>query len=232
MAVDGAPAPTPRQAALAGARAIGALTFGVIPFGIAYGVVVSQTDIAGWLGIAASLIIIAGAAQLSLVNLVNDGAPWVVAVGTALVINARFFLYSAALAPAFRRFPAAWRFSIPHLMTDQAATLSLLYFQQVRNPVAQRWFYTGAGATIATGWVLATVVGVLGGARIPGRLELEFAIPLVFISLLVPALSSRPAIVAAAAAAVTALAFAGLPNGTNILCGAAAGIFAGSMVRR
>ncbi|MCA9852191.1 MAG: AzlC family ABC transporter permease, partial [Dehalococcoidia bacterium] len=120
--------PTSRQAAAAGGRAIIPLTLGVIPFGLAYGVAASQVEVIDpWLAITASLLIIAGAAQLSLVGLIGDGAPWLVAVGTALVINARFALYSAALAPAFRAFPRAWRFALPYMMTDQAAALSLDY---------------------------------------------------------------------------------------------------------
>ncbi len=227
------PAPTPRQAAAAGGRAIIPLTLGVIPFGIAYGVAASQVDsIDSWLAIAASIIIIAGAAQLSLVGLIGDGASWAVAVGTALVINARFALYSAALAPAFRAFPKRWRFTLPHLMTDQAAALSLAYNTTVDDATARRWYYTGAAVTITLGWMAGTAAGVIAGANIPDSLELEFAVPLVFLALVVPTLTSRPALAAALTAVVVVVAASSLPNGLDIITGAVAGILVGSWLNR
>lgn len=225
--------PTSRQAAAAGGRAIIPLTLGVIPFGLAYGVAASQVEVIDpWLAITASLLIIAGAAQLSLVGLIGDGAPWLVAVGTALVINARFALYSAALAPAFRAFPRAWRLALPYMMTDQAAALSLDYNARIPDATARRWFYTGAAATITLGWMAGTTVGVIAGASIPEELELEFAVPLVFLALVVPTLCSRPALAAAGTAAIVATVAAGLPNGLNIITGALAGIVVGSVLNR
>ena len=219
--------PTRGQAAAAGGRAIIPLTLGIVPFGIAYGVAVSQTEIDAWVGIMASVVIFAGASQISMVELIDSGASWAAAVGTALVINARMGLYSAALAPAFRQFPKLWRFGLPALMVDQPATLSILYYEKETDPVLRRWYYLGAAATIGAGWLLATIAGVAGGSSVPEGLELEFAIPLVFISLLIPTLRSRPALLAAGVGGAVAFAAVGLPNGLNILCGALAGIIAG-----
>jgi 4-azaleucine resistance transporter AzlC len=226
------PAPTRREAAAAGARAIIPLTLGVVPFGVAYGVVVSQSDIALWVGIGASIVVYAGASQLSLVELLDSGASSAAAIGTALVINARLGLYSAALAPAFRQFPLTWRFALPQLLTDQSATLSLLYYEQVSDPRARRWYYLGASTTIAAGWMAATLTGAWGGSRVPESLELEFAIPLVFVSLLVPVVRDRPSLVAALVGGAVAFATVDLPSGLNILCGALAGIAAGVVADR
>ena len=93
------PLPPPGRA---GVRAIAPLIVAAFPFGLVYGVAVTQTDIDRWLGAAASVLILAGAAQLSLLELLD--ASWPIAVGTALVINLRFLLYSAALAPSFGEF--------------------------------------------------------------------------------------------------------------------------------
>ena len=42
-----------------------------------------------------------------------------VAVGTALIINLRMMLYSAALAPAYGQFSKRWRFGLAALLVAQ-----------------------------------------------------------------------------------------------------------------
>ena len=74
-------------------------------------------------------------------------------------------------------------------------------------------YYFGAGAVLGTSWVSSTIVGALLGTAVPESVPLDFAVPLVFLVLLVPVLVNRPAIVAAAvgglAAVVAATAGAG-----------------------
>lgn len=116
------------------------LALAAIPFGLVYGVAVVDSSLSSWTGLSASWLILAGASQISLVELIDGGAVWPVAVGTVLVINARHALYSAALAPAFAHFPKRWRFTLPYLMTDQAATLSINEFATLRDAVQRRYF--------------------------------------------------------------------------------------------
>jgi len=199
------------------------------PFGLVYGVAVTQSPINSWLGFAASFVILAGAAQLSLLELMFD-ASWAVAVGTALVINLRFVLYSAALTPSFSEFPAKWRFALPYLMTDQAASISILEFERVDDPLWRRWFYLGGGLSFAAAWWMGSAAGIAFGGTIPDSWQIQFAFPLMFIALLMPTLRSRPALVAALAGAAVTVASKDLPNGLNICLGAIAGVAAGSVV--
>ena len=215
---------------IAGARAAIPLGLAALPFGLVYGVAVIETQVSPLVGIAASWIVLAGAAQLTLLALIDAAASWPVAVGTALVINARFALYSAALAPAFARFPTGWRYALPYLMTDQAATLALTHYETDDDPVSRRWWYLGAGLLFASGWWSGTVMGVLVGAVIPPSVDIGFAVPAMFIALLVPTLTNRPAVVAAAVGASLAVVTGGLPNGSNLIAGAVAGIAAGAAV--
>jgi predicted branched-subunit amino acid permease len=216
----------------AGVRRALPLAVGIFPFGVVYGVAVAQSDVSPWIGGSASVFLFAGASQLSLLELHQGGAAFLVAVGTALVINARFVLYSAALAPAFAEFPAPWRWGLPHLMTDQAATLSLLEFDHDRDPLTRRWFYLGAAAVLFVLWQVGTVLGIVAGTEVPDSLQLGFIIPLMFTALVVPALDRRPAWVAAVVSVAATLLLAWLPPGTNILLGALTGILAGALVER
>ncbi len=59
-------------------------------------------------GVLTSWVILAGAAQLALLTLVSTASIWA-AMATALVINARHVMYSAALAPTFKAQPRWFR---------------------------------------------------------------------------------------------------------------------------
>jgi len=215
----------------AGARAILPLSIGVFPFGLAYGVTVvesSMNDFVGWL---ASFIVIAGAAQLAVSDLIDQGAPWFVVVGTALVINARFMMYSGALAPAFSAFPRRWRIPLAHVMTDQAAVTSLLYNLGERQPQKRLAYYVGAGLSFAASWWIGTTIGVFIGATIPSELQVGFAAPLMFIALAVPSVRDRAALIAAAAGFSVTLMAKDAPMNTGLLIGAAAGIAFGMLAK-
>jgi predicted branched-subunit amino acid permease len=216
-----------RAALVAGARRCLPLALGAFPFGMVYGLAVARSDVGAWVGAAASVLVFAGASQLSLLQLHQDGASWVVAVGTALAINARFVLYSAALAPAFGAFSTRWRVGLPHLMTDQAATLSILEFRSDRDPLTRRHFYLGAALALFVSWQMGSTLGILVGAEVPDAWQLGFIVPLMFLALAVPALTDLPAVAAAVTSVVVTVAAHRLPPGTNILVGGVAGLVVG-----
>ena len=221
---------TARASWSAGARAVGPLALAALPFGLVYGVAVAESGISPLVGIAGSWLVLAGAAQLSMLELIETGAPWFVIISTAAAINARFLLYSTAVAPAFGRFPARWRWLLPYLLTDQAAAVSLAHFDEEADPDARRWFVLGAGLTFATGWWIGTVVGAVTGGSLADRVDISFAVPAMFIALLIPTLVSRPALAAAVVGGVATVATSALPAGVPVLIGAACGVAAGVVV--
>jgi len=65
------------------------------------------------------------------------------------------------------------------------------------------------------------------GTSVPESLGLEFAVPLVFLALLIPAMEDGPTTVAGLLGGTVAVATAGLPLNLGLLVGATAGILAG-----
>jgi 4-azaleucine resistance transporter AzlC len=220
-----------RATLLAGARAILPLSFGAFAFGMAYGVTVVESSMNDFVGLLASFLIVAGAAQLAISDLIDQGAPWFIVIGTALVINARFMMYSGALAPSFSEYPKRWRVPLAHLMTDQAAVTSLLHDRQEREPRQRFAFYLGAGLSFAVAWWMGTTVGVLIGATIPAELQVGFAAPLMFIALAVPSIRDRAALIAAVVGFSVTLIAKDAPMNTGLLIGAAAGIAFGMLAK-
>lgn len=225
-----APVTDRRDAIRQGIRRI--LPFSLLagPFGLVYGATAASNGIADGPAILASFAILAGASQIALVDLIADGASWVAAVGTALVINMRFALYSASLAPAFRDFPSRWRFPLTHLLTDQASVVSILEYEERADPAYRRWFTLGAALFFVTPWWIGTTIGVLVGGDIPEGWQIGFAVPLMFTALLIPTITSRPKLVAAVVGAGVALSTTWLPDGVNIMIGGGAGILAGTFL--
>jgi 4-azaleucine resistance transporter AzlC len=224
--------PARRSAFADGVRTFAPLIIAVIPFGLVFGLVAAGSEVGPWLGGATSMIIFAGAAQLATLQLMDAGAVGAVVIATALTINARHLMYSAALAPAFREFPTAARFVLPYLLTDQAFAISAVRFGQIDDPVYRRWYFTGAGLGLWVTWQVFTIVGIVVGAQVPESWSLDFAIPLMFVILLVPTIKGRPELIAAVVGGGVAVAAAGAPYGLGLMIGAISGVIAGVATQR
>jgi predicted branched-subunit amino acid permease len=222
----------------AGAMAIVPMLIGVIPFGLVAGV----TPVAGGLGAGAavgfSTVVFAGASQLAAIDVLTDGGTAVVAALTACTINLRMLLYSASMAPYLARERFGRRMLIAYFMTDQAYAVSITRWagepaDDARPETIERRcsYFLGAGLTLWTAWQASTVAGALLGNAVPDSVPLGFAVPLVFLVLLVPTLSKLHAVVAAAvggAATVIALELGVGP--LSVMVGAIAGVLAGALV--
>ncbi len=211
----------------AGARAVAPILLGVAPFAMIYGAVAVAAGVtkAGTMGM--SLAVFAGAAQLAAVGLLAKGAPAAVAIFTALVINLRMVMYSASLAPHFSGLSPLEKAPLAYLLTDQAYALSIARFCADGPPVNKPWFYFGAGIALWAVWQCCVAAGAFLGAAIPASWELDFAIPLTFMALVVPAIRDRACGAAALAAGLAALAGRVLPYNLGLVLAAVCGIGAG-----
>lgn len=214
----------------AGATAIAPVLLGVVPFGVAAGVVTVEAGYGAVETAGHSVLIFAGASQIAAVALLGDGAPVAVVVFTVLVINLRMLMYAASLSPHMADIPLRRRLLGAYLLTDQAYAVSIVEFRQSLT-ADQRWaFYLGAAVTLWAPWQLSTVAGALVGTSLPDGLPLGFAVPLMFLALLVPAVTDRPTLAAATTSAAIATLGAGLPSNLGMLLGALAGIGVGTAI--
>ena len=199
-----------------------------IPFGLVIGLAITNMNpFVGWSG---SWLIFGGAAQLTLVTLLGGGVAVAAAVGTALVVNARHLMYSAALAPTFQRQPRWFRWFGPYLLIDQLFALTTVRLDD--EPDSFRAYYLAVGATFWILWSVVVALGLLLGPVVPEQWNLEFAIPILFIGLLVLGIEHWPELVAALAGAGVTYLAAGLPNRTGLLVGAFIGMIAGFVAER
>lgn len=199
---------------------------GIVPFGMVVGLASVEAGLRLVDAVAMSVVVFAGASQLAALDLLGNDAPLAVVVVTATVINLRMLMYSASIASHFRRFSAAWKAGLAYLLTDQAYALSIVEYRR-RDDVDRRAYYLAVGITLWATWQVATVAGYLLGTGIPPAWQLDFAVPLVFLAVLVPAVEDRPSLLAAVVGGVVAVLGRGLPLNLGLLVGAAVGIAAG-----
>lgn len=201
-----------------------------IPFGLVLGLAITESGLNQFVGWSSSWLIFGGAAQLTLISLLGSGAAVAAAIAAALVVNARHLMYSAALAPTFQRQPRWFRWLGSYFLLDQTFALSALHLDD--DPRDFRTYYLTIGATFWIFWQITTLAGLFLGPVIPEEWNLEFAVPILFIGLIVLAIDKYPKLVAAVVGAGVTWLTAGLPNRSGLLVGAMVGILAGTLAER
>ena len=205
------------------------LLLGVIPFGMIVGVTAAGAGLSTLEASAMSILVFAGAAQLAALDLISAGAAAPIVWLTAALVNARFVMYSASLAPHWQRLSMAWKSLMAYALTDQAYALAILRYEQ-HEPSDPRAYYLGISILLWTTWQTTTVIGAVLGARIPPSWSLDFAVPLIFLSLLAPVIRDKAGASAAAGAGVIAVAAMGLPFNMGLMIAALSGILVGTLV--
>ena len=223
---------TTRSAFIAGIRDQSPGILGNIPFGLITGAAASAAGVDPWLALGMSLIMFAGAAQLAAMSLMAQHAPGGIVVLTVLIVNLRMMMYSAGMAPYFRRTPAVRKWLFSYLLTDHAFALITTKFDKFAPPQHLDAYYLGATSTMWWVWQISVSIGIFAGAQVPASWSLDFAIPLVFLSLVLPALHSRSHWAAAIAAAAAAAFCASLPLRLGLIAGAVTGVIVGMCLER
>lgn len=213
---------------LSGARAIAPVALALVPLGLAFGTTATGSGLSMLQALGMSVFILSGAAQSAALPLVSADASVAVVVLTVLVINLRFVLYSASLAPHFKNLSAGWKALLSYLIIDQAYAEAITRFDRGEVEYhARRWYFLGATLPLVAVWLACTVGGVYLGSRVLEGWSLDFVLPLIFIALAVPAVKNRATGAAALFAGVTALLAASMPLNLGLLTAALAGVSGG-----
>lgn len=201
-----------------------------IPFALIIGLAIVESGINPLLGWSTGWIIFGGAAQLILIALLGSGIAVVAAASAAIVVNIRHLMYSAALAPKFQEQPKWFRWVGPYVLIDQLFALSVLRLDD--DPETWRTYYLTAGVFFWSAWQVTLLIGLFIGPAIPGEWNLGFAVPVLFVGLVVMGIDKFPHLIAALAGAGFSLLFAGLPNRAGLLVGALVGVAAGTIAEK
>lgn len=204
----------------------------IIPFAALFGVVGTEAglNIAQVMGF--SVLVIAGASQFAALQMMSENAPTVIVLATALVVNLRMAMYSAALTPHLGAARLWQRVLVAYFNVDHTYALGQVEFDRAPDQPLSRKLRYFAGTALPTCfmWYVGTWVGAVAGERIPPGFALDFAVPITFLALVAPALKTLAHVAAALTSIVLALAFAGMPSGLGLIVAALGAMAVGAQV--
>ena len=215
----------------AGIRDMAPLVVGAFPFGILFGVLSLTAGLPYWATQAMSVFVFAGSSQFIAAGMLIAGAAYPLIVLTTFVVNLRHALYGASVAEYLSGLPKSWRALLAFGMTDESFAVTITrYRDSARGDAAfKHWYFLGANLAMFVPWQISTTLGYSVGSALsdPLALGLDFALPVVFIAILVPQLKARADLFSAIAAGVAAIVAFGLPSKLGLLVAMAVGILAG-----
>jgi predicted branched-subunit amino acid permease len=222
-----------RHSFLSGARDSIPILLGMVPFGLICGAVSTGAGMSLWGALGFTWAINAGASQLAALQLMEHHATLAVVVLTGLIINLRFFMYSASIAPHLKAMSLPGRALLGFVLSDQAYALSIARFhREDAEEIDKPFYYLGVALAIWASYSVGAVFGASVGALIPPAWDLGFAVPLTFIAVVVPAIKDRPTALAALSAGTVAWFADGLPYNLGLMAGAVTGILLGYAAER
>jgi 4-azaleucine resistance transporter AzlC len=166
------------------------IIIGYIPIGIAFGVLSSKVGVSAFNTIMMSLIVFAGSSQLIAVGLFLTGASAISIIITTFIVNLRHFLMTAALSPYLKSWRKLELAAFAFEVTDETFGIHAAMFTS-DNYLKESAFTVNVAAQIS--WLTGTWIGIIASQMITDieKLALDFALPAMFIGLLVMATNNR-----------------------------------------
>ena len=172
------------------------LALAVVPWGILTGALAIQIGLSPLQAQLLSLLVFAGAAQLSAITLLAGGAGTPAILSSVFVISSRHLLYSIVFREHVLSLPFRWRAAIGFLLTDEMFAVSEAHTRRTGqfSPV----FALASGITFYLVWNFATLVGIVAGEALDNleQLGLDFAIVATFIAMTFADLRRSPVLCA------------------------------------
>lgn len=205
-----------------------------VPFAMLFGIVATETGLSVTQTVGMSVVVIAGAAQFTVIQLVSENAPVWAALVAGLAVNLRMAMYAASLQPHLGAAPFWQRVLIGYLNVDASYALGVLEYEaRPERPLPEKVaFFFGTMTLMAPLWFIGSYVGAIAGEALPEDLSLDFAMPILFLALVGPMLRTLAHLGAAITSVVAAIALSGLPGGTSILIAGLLAMIVGAEIER
>ena len=166
------------------------VVMGYLPIGFAYGVLAAAAGIPPFHAVLMSVIVFAGSAQLMAVGFISQGLnPWAI-VASTFIINLRHLLMSASLSPYLQKWTSLQVAGFCFELTDETFGVHSLRFERGEVAAGQA---LRINLVCQLAWIGGSLLGVLAGGLIEDvrPLGLDYALPAMFIALLVMQLRGR-----------------------------------------
>ena len=199
--------------------------FGLVAWGMVVGVAMVKSGLTVLQASAMTLVVYSGSAQLASLPLIAAGAPIGVIFATAFVVNLRFVIFSALLAPHFSQLPLFQRFYLGHISGDLTTALFLQRYPRATPERGKLSFLKGLLYPTWVAWQAGTFVGIFLGSAVPTEWQLGFAGTLAILCILVPLVVNRASLCGVLVAGIVSVLAHGLPYKLGLLVAVLVGMF-------
>ena len=177
--------PIPKISEIAmGVRDMLPIALAAATYGVAFGLLASQSGFSMAQSLSMSAFVFGGSAQLIALDQLMTGAGVAAAVLAGAALNMRILLITASMRGALINRPR-WQIATGvYLATD--ASIALMQTAKARGALASYWYLFGGGAFLLLVWIVATCAGAMlsKGIPNPASIGMDFAIIAVFVALL------------------------------------------------
>lgn len=196
---------------LEGVRAFVPTIPAVFSWGLVTGIAMSKSVLTVPQAIVMSLFLYAGAAQLAILPLMAAGLPIWTSLLTAMLVNLRFIITSAALQPHFAYLPFLRRTLLGSFNGDITFVLFMARYTEPGYAPGKQGYFWGIAVTNFVTWQVASILGILVASAFPESWGVGLAGTLALIPVMVSTIRSRSSLLAVGVAAVLSLLLFDLP---------------------
>jgi len=200
---------------------------GLVPWALVMGMAMTSHGFSPLEAMGMNIIVFAGTAQLGTLPLISAEAPLWLIVVTALALNLRFVIFSAAIAPGFHGVGLPARWLSGHLLTDGVFATCAERLLHADDPRWRLGYYLAPSLWSWLLWQSFTLIGIFAAGVIPASWSLEFMATIALIVLLVPMARVRPMLMAALAGGIAATLLRNMPLRLGTVVAIVIGIAAG-----
>ncbi len=201
------------------------LTPSYLVFGTVCGISAKQAGMSLVQAFLLPTLVFGGSAQVVLTALLLAGAPLMVVVLSAVIVNGRMAIYSAIFSQWLRNHTPLQRAKVAPLLVDQTY-VAVVGYRERQGMDDPYWLdhYFAAGISLWLFWIAANLIGYVAGQIVPANWELEFAVPLSFVAVLAPLAKRAPMAFAAALGALLSLLFFAFPLKLGLIAASFVGL--------
>jgi predicted branched-subunit amino acid permease len=199
--------------------------FGIAAWGLVVGVAMVKTGLTAFQACGMTLLVFAGSAQLASLPLILAHAPVWVIFATGLVVNLRFVIFSALLAPHFSHLPWRQRLLYGYISGDMTIAIFLQRFPTTAPVPGKLSYLKGLVFPNWAAWQAGSLTGIFLGSAVPAEWGLGFAGTLAILCITVPLIANRAALCGVLVAGAVAV----LANNFPYKLGLLAAVFAGML---
>lgn len=200
----------------------------VLAWGIVSGMAMVKSGMTIWQSLGMTLLVYAGSAQFAILPLLVAHTPLIVIFLTAMIVNLRFVIFSAAVAPHFAHLPWYRRVWYGYFNGD----ISMGFFPQrfpahtIPYPAGKVGFFSAICYPGWFAWQIGAVVGILLASQIPESWNIGFAGTLALIAIMIPMTINLAALAGVIVAGTVAVAAYSLPYRLGLLLAVVIGMVA------